>query len=62
MTAVALKFQVGARTLASVRRRLVRIGLSLDEVLAGHVPALPASDGGWTARQAAASGALSMIS
>ena len=45
MTAVALKFQVGARTLASVRRRLVRIGLSLDEVLAGHVPALPASDG-----------------
>lgn len=45
MTAVALKFQVGARTLVSVRRRLVRIGLSLDEVLAGHVPVLPASDG-----------------
>ena len=34
MTSVALKFQVGARTLASVKRRLIRVGLSLDEVLA----------------------------
>lgn len=43
--AVALKFQVGARTLASVRRRLVRIGLSLDDVLAGEAPRLPPDAG-----------------
>ncbi len=45
MTSVALKFQVGARTLASVKRRLIRVGLSLDEVLAGQVPHLPPGDG-----------------
>ena len=45
VTAVALKFQVGARTLASVRRRLIRVALSLDDVLAGRVPTLPAGDG-----------------
>lgn len=45
MTAVALKFQVGARTLASVRRRLVRVALSLDDVLAARPPALPPADG-----------------
>lgn len=37
-----LQFQVGARTLASVERRLVRIGLSLDEALAREMPMLPA--------------------
>ncbi|USU04625.1 GNAT family N-acetyltransferase [Sphingomonadaceae bacterium OTU29MARTA1] len=41
MTAVALKFQVGARTLASVKRRLTRVALSLDDVLAGQAPVLP---------------------
>lgn len=39
--AVALKFQVGARTLAAVSRRLVRVALSLDDVLAGARPVLP---------------------
>ena len=45
MTAVALKFQVGARTLASVRRRLVRVALSLEYALGGRPPVLPPSDG-----------------
>lgn len=45
MTAVALRFQIGARTLASVRRRLVRVALSLDDVLAGTVPTLPPGEG-----------------
>ncbi len=39
--AAALRLQVGARTLATIPRRLVRIGLSLDEALAGPVPVLP---------------------
>lgn len=38
---VRLRFQVGARTLAAVPRRLVRVALSLDAVLAAAVPALP---------------------
>jgi len=44
MTAVSvrLKFQLGARTLATIPRRLVRVALSLDDVLAGDVPMLPA--------------------
>ena len=44
MTAVSvrLKFQLGARTLATIPRRLVRVALSLDDVLAGDVPILPA--------------------
>ena len=37
-----LAFRVGARTLAAVPRRLVRVALSLDQVLAGDVPPLPA--------------------
>lgn len=41
MTAVALKFQVGARTLASVTRQLTRVALSLDDVLAARAPVLP---------------------
>jgi CelD/BcsL family acetyltransferase involved in cellulose biosynthesis len=36
-----LAFQIGARTLFRVRRRLVRVGLGLDAVLAGAVPKLP---------------------
>jgi CelD/BcsL family acetyltransferase involved in cellulose biosynthesis len=36
-----LRFQIGARTLASVQRRLVRVPLSLDQVLDGHLPVLP---------------------
>ncbi|MEG3164922.1 GNAT family N-acetyltransferase [Sphingomonas sp. PB2P19] len=40
--AVPLRFQVGARALATVRRRLVRVPLSLDVVLSGTVPTLPA--------------------
>jgi hypothetical protein len=41
VTAVALKFQIGARTLASVTRDLARVALSLDDVLAGRAPVLP---------------------
>lgn len=41
MSASALKLQVGARTLVSFPRALVRVGLSLDEALSGAVPALP---------------------
>ena len=44
MTAAAvlpLRFQVGARTLAAIPRRLVRVPLSLADVLAGDAPALP---------------------
>ncbi|WP_416366041.1 DNA repair protein RecO C-terminal domain-containing protein [Sphingomonas aerolata] len=51
MTAVGvrLKFQLGARTLATIPRRLVRGALSLDAVLAGDVPILPAllNSGRW---------------
>ena len=36
-----LRFQVGARTIATVRRRLVRVPLNLADVLAGEVPVLP---------------------
>ena len=44
MTAVALplRFQVGARTLVAVQRRLARVPLSLDAAIAGRLPALPA--------------------
>lgn len=37
----ALKLQVGARTLVSFPRALVRVGLSLDAALAGVAPVLP---------------------
>ncbi|MBX9796651.1 GNAT family N-acetyltransferase [Sphingomonas sp.] len=48
MSAVSLplKFQVGARTLFVVRRRLIRVPLDLDAVLAGTPPALPPLDRG----------------
>ena len=36
-----LRFQVGARTLAAIPRRLVRVPLSLDDALAARVPPLP---------------------
>lgn len=39
-TAVPLRFQVGARTLAAIPRRLVRVPLSLDAALSGAAPAL----------------------
>ncbi len=45
MTVVAqpwpLKFQIGARTLFSIRRRLVRVPLELRDVLSGVAPVLP---------------------
>lgn len=39
-----LKFQVGARTLASIRRDLVRVPLSLDDAIDGELPDLPPLD------------------
>jgi CelD/BcsL family acetyltransferase involved in cellulose biosynthesis len=36
-----LRFQIGARTLASIPRRMVRVPLTLDDVLDGRLPALP---------------------
>ncbi|WP_333571006.1 GNAT family N-acetyltransferase [Sphingomonas sp.] len=38
---VALRFMIGARTLASARRRLVRVPLTLAEARQGACPALP---------------------
>lgn len=38
---VPLKFQVGARTLATIPRHMVRVPLSLDAVLSGAAPVLP---------------------
>jgi CelD/BcsL family acetyltransferase involved in cellulose biosynthesis len=38
---VDLPLRVGTRTVGRVRRRLVRMGVPLDEALAGRVPALP---------------------
>ena len=44
---VLLRFQLGARTLFTVSRRLRRVAWSLDDALAGHLPPLgqPGSDG-----------------
>ncbi len=36
-----IRFQIGARTLFSVRRRLMRVPMELRDVLAGGVPDLP---------------------
>ena len=50
---VALPFQVGARTVASVRRRLVRLSLPLEQALAGpplDLPGLPAIADGYFVR------------
>jgi len=38
---IALPLRIGARTVATLRRRLVRRALSLDEALAGAAPGLP---------------------
>jgi CelD/BcsL family acetyltransferase involved in cellulose biosynthesis len=43
---VALPFQVGARTLASVKRRLVQLSVPLEQALAGASPELPALPAG----------------
>lgn len=43
---IALPLRIGARTLGHVRRRLVRLSLSLDETRAGRLPALPPLAGG----------------
>ncbi|MCU6453649.1 GNAT family N-acetyltransferase [Sphingomonas sp. A2-49] len=45
MSGTAVPFRIGARTLLSVRRDLVRVALSLDAALAGHVPPLPPAGG-----------------
>ena len=45
VTSVALKFQVGARTLAKVERALVRIPYHLDEVITATPPVLPPLQG-----------------
>jgi len=39
-----LRFQIGARTLASIQRQLVRVPLSLDDALQGRLPQLPPLD------------------
>ena len=39
-----LKFQVGARTLASIRRDLMRVPLTLDDAIGGNPPDLPPLD------------------
>jgi CelD/BcsL family acetyltransferase involved in cellulose biosynthesis len=41
VTRVPIKFQIGARTVFSVPRQLLRLPLSLDDALTGAVPALP---------------------
>ncbi|MBI0473913.1 GNAT family N-acetyltransferase [Sphingomonas sp. MA1305] len=41
MTVAALKFQVGARTIATVPRRLTRVPLTLIQAMAGIAPQLP---------------------
>lgn len=42
---LSLKFQIGARTVATLRRRLARVALSLDDVLEGRMRCLPPLDG-----------------
>ncbi len=44
MTPIALTFQIGARTLASVDRSLIRVPYTLDAVLAATPPVLPPLD------------------
>lgn len=40
-TPLALRFQIGARTLMAIERHLVRMPWSLDDVLADRLPSLP---------------------
>lgn len=61
MSASALKFQIGARTLAEIPRRLRRIALSLDQALAGTPPLLlplDADDDGYLVTSLPAGAAL----
>ncbi|MBB5698462.1 GNAT family N-acetyltransferase [Sphingomonas yantingensis] len=41
-----IAFRVGTRTLLSLRRRLVRVAVSLEDAMAGQVPPLPALPAG----------------
>lgn len=41
-----IAFRVGTRTVASLRRRLVRVAVSLEDAMAGQVPPLPALPAG----------------
>ncbi|MEI5685996.1 GNAT family N-acetyltransferase [Sphingomonas kyungheensis] len=45
MSRIALRFQIGARTILTVHRTLTRLALSLDAALAGAVPSLPPQEG-----------------
>ncbi|HTG39570.1 GNAT family N-acetyltransferase [Sphingomonas sp.] len=38
---LSIAFRVGARTIASIRRRLVRVAVPLDQAIAGRTPILP---------------------
>ena len=41
VTATALKFQIGARTLASIQRQLARVSVDLIDAMSGRLPSLP---------------------
>jgi CelD/BcsL family acetyltransferase involved in cellulose biosynthesis len=41
VTATALKFQLGARTLASIHRELARVSIDLIDAMSGRLPSLP---------------------
>lgn len=41
MSAAGLRLQIGARTIATIPRRLWRVGMSLDAALSGDLPDLP---------------------
>lgn len=43
--AIALPLRIGARTVWQIRRRLLRVSVSLDQALAGKAPSLPETDG-----------------
>ena len=50
MSSAALRLQIGARTIATIPRRLTRVGMSLEAALAGQAPELPplaAADDGY---------------
>lgn len=55
MTSVPLRFQVGARTLWTIKRRLAQVSATLEEAIAGKSPPLPPlglSEHGWLVRSA----------
>ncbi|OWK30851.1 GNAT family N-acetyltransferase [Sphingomonas mucosissima] len=41
MSAAGLRLQIGARTIATIPRQLLRVGMSLDAALGGDMPDLP---------------------